>query len=183
MAIWDKSTFKELSTINSGNQLQNGDISVVNQVNCAIENTGYLKDQTDDLDERTTALEGKTLKNHAIELRYVRNVSSSDIRFISAFINLQDYSNTRLGSSITTLLTELQRIKNSYGSIMANTIPCTYYSRTGSSSTPTEVKGMGYLEFYDSYYIINDASGNVIFSSSGNASYCASYDTITSVRE
>ncbi len=100
---WDKSTFKELSTINNNYELENGDIIQPNPINAAIENTGYLKDEQDKI---KTNLK---IYNHYIKLQFAKEESGSE-KYYNVELFLQD--NCSESYTLSTLITELQRIED-----------------------------------------------------------------------
>lgn len=67
--------YTDLSNVNNGNELQNGDDILANHVNVALENGAYAKKRTDELNNdisaqgaRITTLEGKNLYTHNITI-------------------------------------------------------------------------------------------------------------------
>lgn len=98
---WDKSTFKELSTINNNYELENGDIIQPNPINAAIENTGYLKDEQDKI---KTNLK---IYNHYIKLTF-RKEESGHGKEYDVELFLQDNCSGSYTSS--TFIAELRRI-------------------------------------------------------------------------
>ena len=57
MATSFNKRYTEITNINSGNQLQDGDVVEVNPVNCAIQNTAHLKELTNNMVVRNVVLQ------------------------------------------------------------------------------------------------------------------------------
>ena len=75
MATQWQNRYVELSNVNSGNELQNGDDILAEHMNVALENGAYAKGRTDTLENdltnlttRVTSLEGKKLYFHNITM-------------------------------------------------------------------------------------------------------------------
>ena len=62
MATSFNNKYTEIANINSGNQLQDGDVVEVNPVNCAIQNTAHLKTLLDNSTIRSATIEDNKLK-------------------------------------------------------------------------------------------------------------------------
>lgn len=136
---WDKSTFKELSTINNNYELENGDIIQPNPINAAIENTGYLKDEQDKI---KTNLK---IYNHYIKLTF-RKEESGHGKEYDVELFLQDNCSESYTSS--TFIAELRRITGD-GTF---TTPC-YYATV--SEEPYNNLGFVSIGLYQILFNVN----------------------------
>lgn len=163
MPTWDKSTFKELSTINNNNELENGDIIQPNPINAAIENTGYLKDEQDKI---KTNLK---IYNHYIKLTF-RKEESGGNKTYSVDLFLQD--NCSQSYTLSTFIAELQRIGGNFNT------SC-YYS-TSSGGT---YNNLGFLTI-GIYQILFDVNGSMLVNTSFSGHTISSFrDTVTIARQ
>lgn len=160
---WDKSTFKELSTINNNYELENGDIIQPSPINAAIENTGYLKDEQDKI---KTNLK---IYNHYIELTF-RKEESGGNKTYSVDLFLQD--NCSESYTLSTFIAELRRIGGNFNT------SC-YYS-TSSGGT---YNNLGFLTI-GLYQILFDVNGSMLVNTSFSGHTISSFrDTVTIARQ
>lgn len=140
MATAWQDQFTELSNINDGNELQNGDDILAEHINTALENGAYVKGLTDELDERVTTLEGKRvtgsftyssssstigalIESHPFIRFYYKTTSGSGANLIAYNYNVM-YKKTYLN------LTDLYQIEFYYesgGTLTAITSGTIYY--------------------------------------------------------
>lgn len=163
MPTWDKSTFKELSTINNNNELENGDIIQPNPINAAIENTGYLKDEQDKI---KTNLK---IYNHYVEFTF-RKEESGGNKTYSVDLFLQDNCSERY--TLSTFIAELQRVGGNFN------VPCFY--TTVSEGT---YNNLGAITI-GTYQILFNVNGGILVNTSLSGHTISSFrDTVTIARQ